>query len=236
MTQAAAVERVAEPLAGLPLTGEEQQLHDRAHDLRLPWAPADEEFMRLGRGDQAAALTLVNDFDRGWRKTVDRLLHDKAVDLVLSGEYGDPDDYCRVVEELPDGSREVEYDLLQEAEEDAEEWLRELRPDLFAEHERVADLAYAVARIAPSPSRVRALAERSGFYFALRLGLHRRRLDRRGARVHARSRGAGRPRGRRARRARSPSSSSGDDSDSSGDGESDPPVGGALTAAWRWVA
>jgi hypothetical protein len=46
-----------------------------------------------------------------------------------------------------------------------------------------------------------------------------------------------RPRERRSRRARSPSSSSsrGDPSDS-GDGESDPPVGGPLNAARRWVA
>src|SRR5262249_50571333 len=157
--------RYAERLAREKQQQEQQRL-DRAGDLRLPPAPSDDEVMRLAHRDPVAALALLEDFSRAWWKTVGRLLDEKAHELLDRGEYGDPNDYCRPVGEL-----EVECDLPQEAEEDAEEWLQELRPDLCAEHSRITSLAVDVAHFTPSPSRVRAVAEDSGFSWQLRLGL-----------------------------------------------------------------
>jgi len=216
------------------LAREQQQLVDRANDLKPPPVPSNDEVIRLARRDPVAALALLDDFGRAWSKTVDRLVDDKARELLDTGEYGDPDDFYRVIGELPDGRIEGETVIPDEADDDARDWLRELRPDLYGEYRRMHNLAEKVARITHAPARVRAVAERSWFLRSdLRFGLRRRRLDRRGAvpRVAARSRGVTRPRERRERRAKSSASSSrGAPSDS--DGDSDPPaVGGALVDA-----
>jgi hypothetical protein len=216
---------------------EEQQLRDRADRLRLPRAPATDEIMRLTRSDPAAALALLNDFDRAREKTVGRLLDEKARALLDSGEYGDPDDFYRVVGELPDGGVEVECDVPGAAEDDAEEWLRELRPDLYEQFSRVLHLAVKVARITRAPSRVREVAERSPFSWQLRVGLAARRCDRRRSvrRVGARPRGAGRPRGRSAARARG--GDSGDNSsDLASDSDGEPPAGASLGGARECAA
>jgi hypothetical protein len=222
------------------LAREEQQFLDRAADLRLPRVPSDDEVMRLAGRDPAAALALLDDFGRAWWKTVDRLVDEKARALVDSGEYGDPDDYYHVVGELPDGRIEIEYDGPSEtAEDDATDWLRGVRPDLYAERERVTHLAADVARFTRVPSRVRAVLERSPFSWSFKCGLAARRFDRRGMTGRVRSRRSGRPRARGAgrpagRRVASRASGSGDDGDSdpSDDGESGG-VGAALVCARR---